>query len=334
MSTPPASRDSLIALIGCGAIAESFYLPALSAIPGISDRLILVDLDDNRRRAIAERFGVSREVSDFRDVLPTVSRAIVAVPHHLHYPIAMELLQSGIHVLCEKPLAATAPEARTLVEAAEKKGLVLQVNNTRRLWPNAMTVHTLLRQNRLGALRSLTYYDGAEFNWPTASGFYFDSAITPRGVLLDIGAHVLDLICWWLQAKPTIYESRNDSFGGPEAVAGLRLEHGGCICDVRLSRLAKLANEFHVVGEHGEVRGGVYNLTELAVRWNNGKWKTLKVPARRQPNVAQTLVTNFLDAASQNADPLIPGRSVLASIELIDEGYRKAARYAMPWYGE
>ena len=68
-------------------------------------------------------------ISDFRKVLGDVDAAVIAVPTHLHHEVARAFLERGLHVLIEKPLAATLAEADDLVDLASKKNAVLQVGH-------------------------------------------------------------------------------------------------------------------------------------------------------------------------------------------------------------
>jgi predicted dehydrogenase len=333
VSREATARWPTIALVGCGAIAQTFYLPILRRHPPILRRLLLVDSHSERAKKVAESFQVTNYFTDYRDVIHSVDGVILAVPHCLHYSISKEFLAAGAHVLCEKPLAETGAEASDLIRLAEGNEVTISVNNTRRLFPSSLKVKQLLSNGAIGDLRSIRYLDGGEFNWPTASGFYFDSKLSRKGVLLDIGAHVLDLICWWLSEKPRLVSSENDSFGGPEAVAFVKLEHGGCTIKVRLSRLCKLPNYFRITGERGTIEGRVYDWRSVTVTKNGaGKALKLRSPENELLDFGRTLVANFLNVLKKESKPLISASEVLASIELLEEAYNEAKRFPMPWY--
>ncbi|MBI4419846.1 MAG: Gfo/Idh/MocA family oxidoreductase, partial [Gemmatimonadetes bacterium] len=195
------------------------HVPALAEHPGVRDRLVLVDRDLDRARGLAGAFGVTSVAADYRDVLGRVGGVVIALPHHLHFRAALDCLRAGVHVLCEKPLAESAAEVAELVAAAEQSHVTLAVNNTRRLFPPSRKVHELLSEGAIGAVRFLGFYEGAKYGWPSASGFAFGLRGTAKGVLLDLGAHVLDLVCWWLGCRPRVTAYADDSFGGSEAVA-------------------------------------------------------------------------------------------------------------------
>ncbi len=162
-----------IALIGCGAIAESYYLPALARQPHILETLILVDRDVARAQKLAAIFGVKRCFADYREILDDSDGVIIALPTYLHHPVALEFLARGVHVLCEKPLAESAANAREMVEQARCTGAALAVNYLQRLYSSFAMVKGLLEQKTLGEPLSIKYTVGEEFRWPTVSGFYF-----------------------------------------------------------------------------------------------------------------------------------------------------------------
>jgi predicted dehydrogenase len=323
-----------IAIIGCGAVAEMLYLPALARYPSVLNNLILVDRDRERAQELAMEFDVKRFLVDYRDVLSEgVDGVIVATPSHLHYSMAMDFLANGVHVLCEKPLAESADQAREMVEQAHKTGAAILANYQRRLYASYLKVKELLADGTLGEPLSIEYFEGEEFRWPTASGFYFDTKVSSRGVLLDRGAHVLDLICWWLGGKPKLVSSQNDSFGGREAVALVRFEHKRCVGEVKLSLLGKFPCVFRVKCEAGTVEGDVYDFQSIVLT-KSGRKKRLRLKSREKyyTDFGYTMVTNFLDVMSKGEEPRVSGADVLDSVEWIDECYEAASRFDMPWY--
>src|SRR6267142_4599330 len=123
----PATAPA-VAVIGCGAIARSAHVPALALRDAVRQRTVLVDQDIGRASALAREFGIATTAVDYRDVLSTVQGAVIALPHHLHFPVALDCLRAGVHVLCEKPLATTAAEAAQLVAASKRARVGLAVN--------------------------------------------------------------------------------------------------------------------------------------------------------------------------------------------------------------
>ena len=108
-----------IAVIGAGHMGR-YHADKFARLPGV-ELAALVDRDPARA-----------PVSDYRAILPAIEAAVIAVPTDLHHAIARECLESGVHLLVEKPLAATLEQADDLVRLAREKNLVLQVGHVER----------------------------------------------------------------------------------------------------------------------------------------------------------------------------------------------------------
>ena len=321
-----------IAVIGCGAIVESLYAPALQRhSPALS--LVCYDRDERRALQVAQSLGAERWATDYRDGLEDVDGAIVAVPASLHHEVAMQCLSRGVHVLCEKPLATSPEQAEELVDAADRNSIALSVNNGRRLFPAFRETARLVAAGSIGTPRKLKMQLGEQFDWPAASASYFGVAAGGKGVLLDIGAHVLDLVCWWLEGKPTITDYADDSLGGTEAYAVLDFVHQRCTGRITLSWLSRLQNRFTIIGDEGAISSGIYDWRSLNLT-TSGRTARLRLPstARTISELGYEMVDNFLDVVAGKAAPLVSGRDVLPSIQLISECYSRRRRVAMPWY--
>lgn len=322
-----------VAVIGCGAIAEMYHLPALARRANRVKRVVLVDPDMARARALAAPFSEAQVAESHEHIWDDIDAAIIATPPWLHYRIAMPLLARGIHVLCEKPLAESAADARAMIDQAEQSGASLCVNHTRRAFPTLRRVKELLDSRAIGECTAIEHTEGARFAWPSASGWHFARANGAKGVLSDVGVHVLDTICWWLDGKPAVVSCSTDSFGGPEGVASLALEHRACTINVRLSWLSRLPNTYRIVGTRGVIEGAIFDWRRLTIATNGGRPRRLKVSSDGNDYLAfgNVIIDNFLDTIAGRAAPLAPATAVLPSLELIEECYRRASRMPMPW---
>jgi len=324
---PPRS----IAVIGCGAIAESFHLPALVAVLGGPDRLVLVDRNVDRAQALARQFEVTAVAADHREVLEDVGGALITTPHQFHHAIAMDCIAAGAHVLCEKPLTDRPEEGEALVAAAERYGVTIAMNNTRRVYPASRYVKQLLEDGTLGTLQRMDWEEGEPFNWPCASPSYFGVAAEGRGVLADKGSHVLDLMCWWLGGTPHVTDYADDALGGTEAVADIRFAFDGVPGHARFSWFNKLRNTFQVVGDRATVEGRIYDSTVVTMTRDGGRPATVRLSDPHDGDVAHAIAANFVDVVDRGAIPLVSAQDVLPSIALIDACYARRRPFPMPW---
>ncbi len=118
------------AVIGVGYLGR-FHAQKYAALPD-AELVAVVDASAGNREQVAAETGC-RAVADYRDILGEVDAVSIATPTPLHYPIAKQCLERGIHVLVEKPITTTLEEARSLVDTAARVGRVLQVGPPRAL---------------------------------------------------------------------------------------------------------------------------------------------------------------------------------------------------------
>ena len=326
--TAESSETPQIAVIGCGAISESYYFPALSALPAWRRRVWLVDPSQARRAGAIARFGFddALQADDVAALPRSVVAAINATPSHLHVATTMPLIERGVSVLVEKPLAEDAADGRRMLEAARGVCL-LGVNHFRRIRPINRFVFEFIRRADLGAVRAISWREGHKFDWPTQSGFYFRRPWPqgrPRGAMLDIGVHVVDLICWWLGAAPSVVGATMDSGGGPEAHVAATLAAGDVKIDLQVSFHAKMANQFVIEFERGTLRGSTVDAHRIEIE-AGGRTRRVNVGGSPDWNwIAGRIVGNFLDAIEGRADLLIDAASVLPALDVIDQIYAVA----------
>lgn len=323
----PNQSAPTLAVVGCGAIAENYHLPALVRRSDVRERLILVDPDHDRAREMARRFGVEQTAGSLDDVLSELDGAVLAVPPALHVPLTLQCVRAGVHVLCEKPLGETGAQVREIIAEAERMKVTVGANNNRRLAGASQLVKQAIDAGDIGTPRRIEYLQGERFDWPAASDAYFGKA-AKRGVLADLGSHVLDLICWWLGEKPELVSYADDSRGGTEAVAHVRLATDSCSAEVALSWLTRYANTYLVEGDQGVIRGDLFD--ERSITLERGGRSEKRTAPRLEPS--HRMLDAFVEAATGAGAPAVGAADVLPSVELLDECYRDRGSLAEPWY--
>ena len=140
-----------IALVGCGALAKTFYLPVLKRL-GIN-LFALVDPSMEKTKELAKQWGIKKVIASPEEIVDVVDAAIIASPNFLHTSQAKLFLEKGKHVLLEKPIASTENEVMELIETAGRSGTVLQPGMMRRFWKINKAVKKLLQEELLGKLK-------------------------------------------------------------------------------------------------------------------------------------------------------------------------------------
>ena len=171
---------------------------------GKAEVVAVCDLDDERRERIAAEHGIPETYTDHRQMLREADIAAVsnALPNFLHAPVTLDALRAGKHVLCEKPPAMSASEARRMADAAEKQGVVLMYALCLRFAAESQTIKGFVERGELGEV----YYGKCGYvrrrGIPVGKGGWFvDKKRAGGGALIDIGVHALDR-CWWLMGCP------------------------------------------------------------------------------------------------------------------------------------
>jgi predicted dehydrogenase len=327
--------DLRLALIGCGKVTERLHLPVAASVPGVAVRA-LVDRDLPRARALAESFRVPETFDHAAELIGRVDAVIVAVPHHLHVEIALEMLRNGIHVLVEKPMALDTAGCDALIAAALASGATLAVGLVRRFYTPARFVREILQDGVIGAVTGFDVREGAIFNWQVATDATFRKDMG-GGVLFDIGTHVLDLLLWWL-GEPNDVQYADDAMGGVEADCEIRLTLGGAAGIVELSRTRVLRNTMRIVGERGalEIGPGFDPEVRLSLgRQSRRLIGRVEVPGRprlaRLEDVFVSQLEDFTRAVRDGITPFIPGREGRRSVALIEACRKVRQPLEFPW---
>lgn len=325
-----------LGIIGCGAVANRYYLPAFKKLAHVLQQVYFIDKNLDQARDLAMKFGSGKIYDDYHTIIDKVDGAIVALPHFLHYPVTMDLLNARVNVLCEKPLAESAKEVKEMIKAAEQNDVALCVNNTMRVLPSVRKVMELIASQQIGQLEAIKFCEGDTFAWPSSTGFYVDPRVSSKGVLLDLGPHVIDLICWWLGEKPKLIDYKDDSFGGPESVTRIKAHACECNIDVLLNRLSDLENRFQIIGKLGTIEGKLFEWDKIKIRLNSGNIinEKIKTKIKNYSEFVIPIVGNFLKVIEGREDPIVSATDVQNSIELIEECYVNRSRFELPWYEE
>ena len=136
-------------VVGCGAIVTLHQLPALRRCAAL-DVVAVTDRDATWATSVAGRFGVPTAFDDHRRLEGAVDAALIATPNSTHAAIACDLLERGIHVLCEKPLTVTSTEAQDLVKLAEEKESLLMMASKFRYVTDVVQAKSIVSSGLIG----------------------------------------------------------------------------------------------------------------------------------------------------------------------------------------
>ena len=346
------SKTPEVALVGCGAVAELYYTPALQELERTGHLHVraLFDPSPDRVAALKKTFPSAAPVGNLAELSRLgVDFAIIASPPRYHAEQTIQALTSGLSVLCEKPMAATVAEGEAMIEAAAAARQVLAVGLFRRFFPATQAIRELLSRNILGEVTSFSCSEGGIFDWPVQSASYFQKGAARGGVLLDIGVHVLDLLTWWF-GEPIEVRYEDDAMGGIEANCRIRLRFAqGFAGEVRLSRDWPLSNRHVIQCTKGWVSWNANEAEGIQIGFYDADFAlgsqlyenklTNVLPTLGQPafNFQQSFVSQLRNviAAVRGTEPLVvSGEQGLQSLKLIEYCYRHRTLMPMPWLSE
>ena len=181
-----------VGLIGYGLAGSVFHAPLISADPRLTLAAIVTSNPERQAQARGDH-PEAEAVSTAPELWPLgLDLVVVASPNRTHVPLATAALEAGVPVVVDKPLATTADEARSLVELAEKQGLLLSAFQNRRWDGDFRTVTDLIRSGRLGTVRR---FESRFERWRprlTDGWRELGDPAEAGGLLYDLGSHLVD----------------------------------------------------------------------------------------------------------------------------------------------
>lgn len=187
-----------LAIIGCGAFAHLYHVPALRELPDV-DLVGIADPSPSDATAqLAERTGAV--LLDHADLLlgrVEVDAVLVSSPHGLHAEHVEAALQAGKHVLVDKPFVLSSRDAVRLAELARSQRCVGAVAFNRRLDDAYRRARASLEQGLLGVPRHI---DSTQLGYPSSGWIARDPALAGGGPFLGRGAHLADAVPWLVGA--------------------------------------------------------------------------------------------------------------------------------------
>jgi predicted dehydrogenase len=321
-----------LAIIGLG----NALAPHAKAVVDLNDRVRVIHAvarNAEQRRMAAEQFGFPTSGDAAAAITdPRVDAVLILTPTNSHLELAEAAFAAGKHVLCEKPLEATAKRAERLVASGRRANRRLAVMLQLRFRAASQRLKSLLLDNQLGDIQAATM----TVPWWRPQAYYDEpgrgvKARDGGGVLMIQAIHTLDLFRWFVGiASVDAAITRTTSLHRMEtedyATALVRLGNGapGTII-ATVAAFPGGPEQIMLIGSKGTARmdGGnlrvsFLNGTEDVVQDIGGSGSGSGFMAfSHEPHKA--VIGDFLDAIEQGRDPLITGEEALATQRVIDD---------------
>lgn len=188
-----------VGIVGCGGIANGKHMPGLSKVSDACEMVAFCDLIEERAIQAAKQYGVpgAKVTTNYMDIAndPDIDVVHVLTPNREHSFISIAMLEHGKHVMCEKPMAINAVEAKKMLEAAEKSGKKLTIGYQHRQYLEAKKLKALIEKDTLGEIYYAKAISLRRRGIPTW-GVFMNKEEQGGGTLIDIETHALDLTLW------------------------------------------------------------------------------------------------------------------------------------------
>ncbi len=337
-----------VAVIGLG--MGKGHLKDFAAHPGAQPAAIC-DLDTDRLATIGDQYDIPEEAryTDYRKMLKAAGdldlhAVSVALPNALHAPVTIEALGAGLHVLCEKPMATKAAEARAMLSAARRADKTLMINFSFRFRPQSRALKRIVESGKLGKI----YYGRTVWHrrrgLPGFGGWFGTKELAGGGPIIDLGVHRLDL-AMWLMGNPRPVTVSAGAYGviGPKlakkqkktfdvedlGAALIRFDNGATLL-LEASWAGFSEKKEDMVTQLLGTEGGIiqrnvgegYDFEAKVFTEEAGSLWSAELQQTLEP--APSAYTEFIDAVLEDREPLAPGQHGLDVQLILDAIYKSA----------
>lgn len=335
-----------LGIIGAGRLG-AFHAEKAFRHPEVELHGVFDSCDENRKQ-LAGKYDIE-QYEQLPELLSRVDAVVIATPTVSHHRIGMDCIESGVHVLMEKPLARSYADAKELVQYAEEKNLILQVGHVEQFNPGWSSASSILESLREGERAIITAR--------RSSGYTFRS--TDIGVVHDLMVHDLDLILSVVDSEVQSLHATGFHVlgtreqGGCEDIAHARLTfENGSVAELRASRVDQQASrkmriqtasqsveidfasrETQIVRATESVVRGQYSpgvlgnscSSEMVKNFMNEQFQTIRI--EQDPVDALSLeMEDFVQSIRERREPQVSGRRALRSVEIADAIVRAIAQ--------
>ncbi len=319
-SFPPQERPLVWGLLGASTIAQEYMIPAIRA----QKHNIATLLSSSPRHA--EQYAQKNKIPHFTTSLPEffqhkLDAVYISSTNEKHTPQALSAAQNKVHILCEKPLATTLPDAQNIVEAAQNNSIVLATNHHLRCAESVKLIKNILRNGEVGKPVGLRLYHTFLMREHLKT-WRLHTPQAGAGVILDVLVHQADLLSFILQedAQSIACKQQFLSLGNKEksiedgAMSVLEFPSGVLAHTHETFSTPYSQTALHILGTKGSVEG--YDILRMqgggSVFLSNSKGRR-NIPFP-QKNCYKTVVDLFAQSLRGKGQPAADGFDGLKSL--------------------
>lgn len=309
-------------ILGTASIALTKVIPAMQRSPWCEIARIASRELAHAKKA-ADALNIPKAYGSYEELLAdeTVEAVYNPLPNHLHVPWTIKAAEAGKHVLCEKPIALNADEARTLVEVRDRTGVRIQEAFMVRTHPQWLETRKLIRSGRIGSLRSITGFF-SYFNPDPAN--IRNQLDLGGGALMDIGCYPITISRFMYETEPrrVLGLIERDPVSGTDVLTTGVLDfpngHSTFTCSTRLAAYQRMI--FFGTEGHIEVLIPFNAPNDIPTRIVLNA-EIIDLPICDQYEIQGSL---FSQAIRESLEQPIPLEDAIANMVVIDAVFRSA----------
>lgn len=316
-----------VLIIGGGAIAEMFHIPAAIKLLGI-ENVFIVESNQKQSAKLKLEFNLININESIELYIQSVDFCILATPPHTHLNLIKICLEHFKPVLCEKPIALNINECSEILQLQKKSKVLVALCHSYRFFPNRNYLRNLIQEGYFGENLCIKIEEGEPASWQSISGYNFRKELVPGGVLLDAGIHSLDFILWCI-GKPVSIAYTDDSLGGLESNCDMFLEfENQSTAHFQLSRTNNLSNKIIVKGSLNQCEIPIFEMLTLIENEKEREIKSEKLVDWSTLAVLQ--LENFMFSIKNPKEIKCDLQSGIDVSELIEKCYLMKKSRALP----
>jgi UDP-N-acetylglucosamine 3-dehydrogenase len=321
-----------VGVIGCGSIAKHRHLPEYN-LNELVEIVAVCDIVSERADELADMYG-ARSYTDYKELVASedVDAVSVCTPNYLHAPISIAALQSGKHVLCEKPMATSREEAEAMIEAARVNNRKLMIAHNQRFVPSHQRAKALIESGEIGRIYSFrsAFGHGGPEGW-SADGkdsWFFRKSEAFIGAMGDLGVHKTDLLRFLLGEEFVEVgafvetSAKENSDVDDTAVCVLKTESGivGTLA-ASWSYVSKEDNSTIIYAENAILRLEDDPTYSLVVQYKNGevvKYELGGIQTNEEGGQKNSkVIRHFVQSILNDEQPLVTGEEGMKSLQVV-----------------
>ncbi len=326
------SKDKRIryAVIGAGNIAQVAVLPAFAHAKENSELVALVTGDPHKRAELRERFEIEHD-GDYDELEAVLERGridavYIATPNSTHRDFALRAAAKGVHVLCEKPLAPTAADCMSIIDACKKADVLLMAAYRLHFEEATLEAIDVARSGKLGKLRLFSSF----FSHVVRPGDIRKEPEVAGGAVLDLGVYCINAARNLFEAEPTLVTADLIEKDGVDDTTSAILHFpGDRIAQFCVSNSVAGASSYRIGGSDGDLRvEPAYEYVEPLVHYLTIDGATKKKSFDKVDQFAPEL-RHFSECILEGREPEPSGEEAWCDIR-VAEAILTAARSRAP----